>query len=92
MARAHILSHRERDLLRRRGRAGWSAKALALAHGVSIRTAYRMLRGERPQLSIRIREAVDRWAERRGVELREGDAANLACAIRSMLDHERGDR
>lgn len=89
MVRAHIVSHREREVMRRRGSRGWSAKALALAHGVSLRTAYRYLQGDRPSIEIRMREAVDRWAERRGVPLAEGDSQSLARALRCMLDHER---
>lgn len=91
MGRAHLLGHREREVLRRRAQRGWSPHALALAHGISLRTAYRYLCGDRPGLEIRLREAIDRWSERRGVELREGDAHSLARAIRNMVDHERTD-
>ena len=87
---AHILDHRERELLVRRARSGWSPQALVVAHGVSRRTVYRLIRGERPSLEARVRNAVDRWAERRGVELAEGDAASLARAIEKLVQHDRG--
>lgn len=92
MATARMLGNREREVLRRRRAAGWSARALAMAHGISLRTAYRYVSGERPGLETRLRLAIDRWAERRGVELGDGDAASLAHAIRSMVEHERLDR
>jgi hypothetical protein len=95
MGHRPLLRPQQVATLRRRRRAGWHPRALALAHGISIRSVYRYLAGDRPPVSVRIQAAVGRWADRRGVPLEADDQADLAVAIAKLVSHElrlRADR
>lgn len=76
--------------LRRRRAAGWTARALATAYGVSTRTVYRYLPPETPvPVQARLRTVVARWAGRAGVELTPAQVESLALSVRCVVDHER---
>ena len=84
-----VLSTTEAEQLRRRARAGWSVRAIALAHGVSLRTAYRYLHRETLPLERRLDDAIARWEARVGVTLTSDQRRDLAHTIRCIVQTER---
>lgn len=84
-----VLSTTEAEQLRRRARAGWSVRAIALAHGVSLRTAYRYLHRETLPLERRLDDAIARWESRAGVTLTADQRRHLARTIRCVVQTER---
>jgi transcriptional regulator with XRE-family HTH domain len=84
------LSKREVRQLRARHAAGWTPQALATCYGVSVRTVYRYLAGDPMPLPVRVRDAVHRWARRRGLDVDPDAVQSLAQAVAKVVGQDGG--